>query len=36
MIEDETCLVNMVGECLHQSGYGFTHAVDAANGLAVL
>ena len=36
MIEDDTRLANMVGEYLRQSGYGFTHAADAASGLAAL
>ena len=36
MIEDDTRLANMVGEYLRQSGYGFTHAVDGASGLAAL
>ena len=33
MIEDDTRLATMVGEYLRQSGYGFTHAADAASGL---
>ena len=36
MIEDDTRLANMVGEYLRQSGYGFTHAADAASGLAAV
>jgi DNA-binding response OmpR family regulator len=36
MIEDDTRLATMVGEYLRQSGYGFTHAADAASGLAAL
>ena len=36
MIEDDTRLATMVGEYLRQSGYGFDHAADAANGLDVL
>ena len=36
MIEDDTRLANMVGEYLRQSGYGFTHAADAASGLDAL
>ena len=36
MIEDDTRLANMVGEYLRQSGYGFTHAADAAGGLNAL
>ncbi|VWX58837.1 Transcriptional regulatory protein OmpR [Burkholderiales bacterium 8X] len=34
MIEDDTRLAQMVGEYLTQSGFGFTHAVDGATGLA--
>lgn len=36
MIEDDTRLASMVGEYLRQSGYGFTHAADAATGLDAL
>ena len=36
MIEDDARLATMVGEYLRQSGYGFSHAVDAASGLDVL
>lgn len=36
MIEDDTRLASMVGEYLQQSGYGFTHAADAATGLDAL
>ena len=36
MIEDDTRLASMVGEYLRQSGYGFTHAADAAAGLDAL
>ena len=36
MIEDDTRLATMVGEYLRQSGYGFTHAADAASGLDAL
>jgi hypothetical protein len=36
MIEDDTRLASMVGEYLRQSGYGFTHAADAASGLDAL
>ena len=36
MIEDDSRLATMVGEYLRQSGYGFAHAADAANGLAAL
>ena len=36
MIEDDTRLATMVGEYLRQSGYGFDHAADAANGLDAL
>jgi len=36
MIEDDTRLAGMVGEYLRQSGYGFTHAADAATGLDAL
>lgn len=36
MIEDDTRLATMVGEYLGQAGYGFTHAADAATGLAEL
>ena len=36
MIEDDTRLATMVGEYLRQSGYGFTHATDAASGLDAL
>ena len=36
MIEDDTRLAPMVGEYLRQSGYGFTHAADAASGLDAL
>ena len=30
MIEDDTRLAIMLGEYLRQSGYGFTHAAEAA------
>ncbi|HEY1104130.1 MAG TPA: response regulator transcription factor [Burkholderiaceae bacterium] len=33
MIEDDSRLAQMVGEYLRQSGFGFTHAPDAASGL---
>ncbi|MES2424587.1 MAG: response regulator transcription factor [Pseudomonadota bacterium] len=33
MIEDDSRLAQMVGEYLRQSGFGFTHAADAARGL---
>jgi DNA-binding response OmpR family regulator len=36
MIEDDFRLAAMVGDYLRQSGYGFTHAPDAASGLAAL
>ena len=36
MIEDDTRLATMVGEYLRQSGYGFTHAADAASGMDAL
>ena len=36
MIEDDARLATMVGEYLRQSGYGFSHAVDAASGLDAL
>ena len=36
MIEDDARLAAMVGEYLGQSGYGFTHALDGAEGLAEL
>ena len=36
MIEDDTRLASRVGEYLRQSGYGFTHAADAATGLDAL
>ena len=36
MIEDDARLATMVGEYLRQSGYGFSHAVDAASGLDTL
>jgi DNA-binding response OmpR family regulator len=36
MIEDDTRQASMVGEYLRQSGYGFTHAADAATGLDAL
>jgi DNA-binding response OmpR family regulator len=36
MIEDDSRLAAMVGDYLRQSGYGFTHAPDAARGLAAL
>ncbi len=36
MIEDDTRLATMVGEYLRQSGYGFTHAADGAQGLEAL
>ena len=36
MIEDDARLAAMVGEYLGQAGYGFTHALDGAKGLAEL
>ena len=36
MIEDDARLAAMVGEYLGQAGYGFTHALDGASGLAQL
>ena len=36
MIEDDARLAAMVGEYLGQAGYGFTHALDGAEGLAEL
>ena len=36
MIEDDARLAAMVGEYLGQAGYGFTHALDGATGLAEL
>ena len=36
MIEDDARLATMVGEYLRQSGYGFSHAADAASGLDLL
>ncbi len=36
MIEDDARLAAMVGEYLGQAGYGFTHALDGASGLAEL
>jgi DNA-binding response OmpR family regulator len=36
MIEDDARLAQMVGEYLTQSGFGFHHALDGANGLEML
>ena len=36
MIEDDSRLATMVGEYLRQSGFGFSHAADAASGLEAL
>ena len=36
MIEDDSRLAAMVGEYLRQSGYGFSHAATAADGLEAL
>ncbi len=36
MIEDDARLADMVGEYLRQSGFGFAHAGDAANGLRMV
>jgi DNA-binding response OmpR family regulator len=36
MIEDDNRLAAMVGDYLHQSGYGFTHAADGKSGLEAL
>lgn len=35
MIEDDTRLATMVGEYLRQSGYGFSHAAEAARLLTL-